>query len=46
MLIDHRNLTKSLELYYFDNKLGQGLPIFLSNYSFIRNEIQQFIRKK
>lgn len=43
---DHREVAKSLDLYLLDKKIGQGLPILLPNYTVVRNQIQEFIRKQ
>lgn len=44
--LDHREIAKSLGLYYLDKGSGQGLPLLLPNFTFIRNKIQDLIRKK
>ncbi|RHZ37142.1 threonine--tRNA ligase [endosymbiont GvMRE of Glomus versiforme] len=43
---DHRTIAENLDLYIFDEKAGQGLPILLPNWVIIRNQIQQFIHQK
>lgn len=44
--LDHRELNRALEIYYFDEKIGQGLPVLLKNGVIIKNLIQAFIRSK
>src|SRR5688572_16382905 len=43
---DHRELNKNLEIFFFDEKIGQGLPVLLKNGTIIKNLIQSFIRDK
>ena len=43
---DHRTIAKELDWYILDEKAGQGLPLLLPNWVFIRNKIQQLIRQK
>lgn len=43
---DHRQIAKDLDLYILDEKIGQGLPILLPNYVIVRQQIQDFLRKK
>ncbi|WNE41048.1 MAG: Threonine--tRNA ligase [Mycoplasmataceae bacterium] len=43
---DHRVIAKDLDLYIFDDKIGQGLPILLENWVIIRNKIAEFLREK
>lgn len=44
---DHREISKkNLDLYYLNEKTGQGLPILLPNFVLIRNQLQSFIRQK
>lgn len=43
---DHRKIAKDLELFLTNENIGQGLPILLPNFVFIRNKIQDFIRKQ
>ncbi|MEO0414891.1 MAG: threonine--tRNA ligase [Verrucomicrobiota bacterium] len=40
---DHRKLGKELELFKIDEKVGQGLPLWLPNGAIIRQELQNFI---
>lgn len=44
--LDHRELNKTLEIYFSDEKIGQGLPILLEKGVIIKNLIQNFIRSK
>lgn len=44
--VDHRELNKSLEIFFFDEKIGQGLPVLLKNGTIIKNIIQEFVRSK
>ncbi|WNE41538.1 MAG: Threonine--tRNA ligase 1 [Mycoplasmataceae bacterium] len=43
---DHRELNKDLEIFFFDENIGQGLPVLLKNGTIIKNLIQGFIREK
>lgn len=43
---DHRELNKNLEIFFFDENIGQGLPVLLKNGTIIKNLIQSFIRSK
>jgi len=43
---DHRTIAQELDLYVLDEKAGQGLPLLLPNWVIIRNQIQDFLRKK
>lgn len=43
---EKEEIIKNLELYFTNEKTGQGLPILLPNFVFIRNQIQNFIRQK
>jgi len=39
---DHRKIGKELDLFLFDDEVGQGLPLFLPNGAILRNEIINF----
>lgn len=43
---DHRIIAKELDLYFLDDKNGQGLPILLPNYLVIYEKIKEIIKKK
>ncbi|MCE8163019.1 MAG: threonine--tRNA ligase [Candidatus Moeniiplasma glomeromycotorum] len=45
-LFDHRTIAKELDLYIFEEKAGQGLPLLLPNWVIIRNQIVELLRKK
>ena len=45
-LLDHREIAKELDLYFFDEKIGQGLPLLLPNYTIIQNQIKNFLQAK
>jgi threonyl-tRNA synthetase len=40
---DHRTLGQKLELFLFDDEVGQGLPIFLPKGALLRKLIQDFL---
>ncbi len=44
--IDHRNLAEEMELYFFDEQVGGGLPMWLPNGAVIREELEKFIKEK
>lgn len=39
---DHRALGQKLELFMFDNEVGQGLPLWLPKGAFVRHKIMEF----
>lgn len=39
---DHRKIGKELDLFLFDDEVGQGLPLFPPNGAILRNEIINF----
>jgi threonyl-tRNA synthetase len=45
-LLDHREIAKNLDLYFLDEKVGQGLPLLLPNYTIIHNQIKTFLQAK
>lgn len=45
-LYDHRKLAVEMELYFFEEAVGAGLPMWLPNGSVIREELEKFIKKK
>jgi threonyl-tRNA synthetase len=45
-LFDHRQLAKEMDLYYFDESVGAGLPMWLPNGVAIREALEEFIKKK
>lgn len=40
---DHKKLGKELELFYIDETIGKGLPIFLPKGAVIRRELERFV---
>lgn len=40
---DHKKLGKELELFYIDETVGKGLPIFLPKGATVRRELERFI---
>ena len=43
---DHRKLGKDLDLYFFSEKVGQGLPMWLPNGNIIRENLMNFMRNE
>lgn len=43
---DHRILGQKLELFLIDEKIGQGLPIWLPNGAVIRKKIENYLYKE
>ena len=39
---DHRKLGKEMELFIFDEEIGQGLPLWLPKGAFVRHKIKEF----
>lgn len=39
---DHRSLGQKLELFMFDDEVGQGLPLWLPKGAFIRHKVMEF----
>lgn len=42
---DHRRIGQEMEIFTFDNAVGQGLPIWLPNGQTIKNQIKNFLFK-
>lgn len=42
---DHRKIGNELSIFTFDNQIGQGLPIWLSNGSIIKERISAYLKK-
>lgn len=40
---DHKKLGRELDLFYFSNTVGKGLPLFTPRGSIIRRELERFI---
>lgn len=40
---DHRKLGQELDLFYFSDLVGPGLPLFTSRGTFLRNKITDFV---
>ncbi len=43
---DHRKLGKELELFFFSESVGSGLPIWLPNGHIVRENLIEFMRKE
>ena len=43
---DHRKLGKELELFFFSDKVGSGLPMWLPNGHIVRENLIEFMRKE
>ena len=43
---DHRKLGKKLELFMFDEEIGQGLPIWLPKGAILRKIIEDYLHKE
>ena len=44
-LYDHRQLADEMEIFFFDDQIGPGLPVWLPNGVFIRDQLESFIKK-
>jgi len=42
---DHRKLGKELELFFFSQKVGQGLPLWLPKGAQLRERLENFLKK-
>ena len=42
---DHKKLGRQLDIYAFDNDIGQGLPLWLPNGTVIRDELEKLARE-
>lgn len=42
---DHRKIGKELELFYFSEKVGQGLPIWLPKGTVLRERLENLLKK-
>jgi threonyl-tRNA synthetase len=42
---DHRKVGKELELFTFSQKVGLGLPLWLPKGAFLRDRLEQFLKK-
>lgn len=42
---DHRKLGKELELFHFDEEIGQGLPIWLPKGNIIKEELENWAKQ-
>ena len=45
-LFDHRFLADEMELYFFEEMVGAGLPMWLPNGVYIREALENFIKDK
>lgn len=43
---DHRKLGAELELFMFSEKVGMGLPIWLTKGAALRNRLEEFLKKE
>lgn len=43
---DHRKLGKELELFFFSQKVGSGLPIWLPKGAILRETLEKFLREE
>ncbi len=43
---DHRKISKKLEIFMIDEKVGKGFPVWLPNGVFLKRQIQKFIFEK
>ena len=42
---DHRKLGKEMQLFHFEEEIGQGLPIWLPNGNIIKEELENWAKK-
>ncbi len=42
---DHRKVGRELELFTFSKRVGQGLPLWLPKGAFLRERLEQFLKK-
>jgi len=42
---DHRQLADEMEIFFFDEQIGAGLPVWLPNGVAIRDELENFIKR-
>ncbi len=42
---DHRKIGKELELFYFSERVGQGLPLWLPKGAMLRERLENFLKK-
>ena len=40
---DHKKLGPELELFYIDQEVGRGLPMFLPKGAIIKRELERFV---
>jgi threonyl-tRNA synthetase len=45
-LFDHRKLAVEMELYFFEESVGAGFPMWLPNGCVIRDQLEKYIKKK
>jgi len=43
---DHRSINKQLEIFHFDQLIGQGLPIWLPNGVALKEQIKTYLKEK
>ncbi len=41
---DHRQLADEMEIFFFDDQIGAGLPVWLPNGVAIRDELENFVK--
>ena len=42
---DHRQLADEMDIFFFDEQIGVGLPVWLPNGVAIRDELERFVKK-
>lgn len=42
---DHRNVGEKMDLFYFDESIGKGLPIWLPNGNIIKEELEKWAKE-
>ncbi len=42
---DHRKIGRELDLFTFSQKVGQGLPLWMPNGAFLREKLENFLKK-
>ncbi len=41
---DHRQLADEMEIFFFNDQIGAGLPVWLPNGVAIRDELENFVK--
>ena len=42
---DHRQLADEMDIFFFDEEIGAGLPVWLPNGVVIRDQLEKFIKE-